>query len=79
MPVSKSATFCGVLFCFVVAAPLACAQTGAASVPVYDVVSIKVNKSGSGSMGMDVVNGVYSAKNISLACFCRVCTTCGAI
>ena len=49
-------------------------QTGTASqvasaetkVPVFDVVSIKPNKSGSGSMGIETHNDSYSATNVSL-------------
>jgi uncharacterized protein (TIGR03435 family) len=38
----------------------------AARLPAYDVVSIKPNKSGSGSWGIDSQDGIYSASNISL-------------
>jgi len=37
-----------------------------AKVPVFDVVSIKPNRSGSGSMGIETHNDSYSATNVSL-------------
>jgi uncharacterized protein (TIGR03435 family) len=50
------------------ASGLVWAQGGAATValPAYDVVSIKVNKSGSGSWGIDSGEGHFTATNVSL-------------
>lgn len=46
-----------------IASQAASAET---KVPVFDVVSIKPNKSGSGSMGIETHNDSYSATNVSL-------------
>jgi uncharacterized protein (TIGR03435 family) len=42
------------------------AESASAKLPVYDVVSIKLNKSGSGSTDIDTNDNRYSAKNLSL-------------
>jgi uncharacterized protein (TIGR03435 family) len=42
------------------------AENTAATLPVYDVVSIKPNKSGSGSLDVETHSNTYSATNISL-------------
>ncbi len=46
--------------------PAAQAENTAATLPAYDVVSIKPNKSGSGSLDIATNDDTYSAKNISL-------------
>ncbi len=42
------------------------AESASAKLPVYDVVSIKVNKSGSGSVNVNSDDNRYSASNVSL-------------
>ena len=42
------------------------AESTSAKLPAYDVVSIKLNKSGSGSTDIDTNDNRYSAKNLSL-------------
>src|SRR5579862_4890483 len=42
------------------------AESASAKLPAYDVVSIKQNKSGSGSTDIDTNDNRYFAKNVSL-------------
>jgi uncharacterized protein (TIGR03435 family) len=57
-----------------IALPLAHAQASSAALasttdttaPVYDVMTVKLNKSGSGSMGIDAEAARFSAHNVSL-------------